>query len=313
MRSPKDQGNPATCSVFAPYGQPVTAHLPFRALPLDLEDVQYEYGPDSYLRPGVPRGETVELRLDDSAVFPGTARAVWIHVPFAYDPAEPAGLMVFQDGWWYLDPDGDIRGGTVLDNLVHNGEIPMTIGVFVDPGVFEDRQDPDLCKNRNAEYDADDDRYATFLLTEVIPEVRRRYTISDDPDRWGIVGGSSGGNCAFTTAWHRPDRFRRVICFLSSFAQMPGGNPYPAIVPTGPRKPLRIFVQAGHRDAGWNQPEDNWLAENLRVAAALAEAGYDLRLVLGDGGHNPNHAGVLMPDALRWVWRGAPAQRRNRT
>jgi hypothetical protein len=51
-----------------------------------------------------------------------------------------------------------------------------------------------------------------------------------------------------------------------------------------------------------NEPEDNWLASNLRVAAALAEAGYDFRLVLGDGGHNPNHAGVLLPDALRWVF-----------
>lgn len=34
-----------------------------------------------------------------------------------------------------------------------------------------------------------------------------------------------------------------------------------------------------------------------------AEAGYDLRLVLGDAGHSPNHGGVLLPDALRWVFR----------
>jgi enterochelin esterase family protein len=279
--------------------------VPFRALPLDLEDVQYEYGPDSHPRPGVPQGETVELRLDDSTVFPGTSRKVWIHVPAAYDPVEPAALMVFQDGWWYLDPEGDVRGGIVLDNLVHGGEIPVTIGVFVDPGVFEDRDDPDERKNRNAEYDADDNRYGTFLLTEVIPEVRRRYRVSDDPDRWGIAGGSCGGNCAFTAAWHLPDRFRRVLGFLSSFAQMPGGNPYPALLAAAPRKPLRIFLQAGHRDSGWNEPEHNWLAENLRVAAALAEAGYDFRLVLGDGGHSPNHAGVLLPDALRWLWRTA--------
>ena len=62
-------------------------------------------------------------------------------------------------------------------------------------------------------------------------------------------------------------------------------------------------MQAGHRDLGWNEPEGNWLADNLRVASALAEAGYDFRLVLGDGGHSPNHAGVLLPDALRWVFR----------
>lgn len=58
-----------------------------------------------------------------------------------------------------------------------------------------------------------------------------------------------------------------------------------------------------HRDLNGNQHERNWLANNLRVAAALAEAGYNFRLVLGDGGHSPNHGDVLLPDALRWLHR----------
>ncbi|WP_275006969.1 alpha/beta hydrolase [Promicromonospora iranensis] len=280
----------------------MTAYVPFVPLPLDQEDVRYEHGPDSSRSPGVPHGFTVELRWESTA-YPGTTRTVWIHVPAAYNPAEPAGILVFQDGWWYLDPEGEVRGGIVLDNLVHRGDIPVTIGVFVDPGVFEDIEDPVGRKNRNAEYDAFGGRYGAFLLEEIIPEVRRRFAISDDPERWGIVGGSSGGNCAFTVAWHYPDRFRRVAGFLSSFPQLPGGNNYPALIHMTPRKPLRIFMQAGHRDLRWNQPDHNWLAENLRVAAALAEGDYDFRLVLGDGGHNPNHAGVLLPDALRWLWR----------
>lgn len=82
-----------------------------------------------------------------------------------------------------------------------------------------------------------------------------------------------------------------------------GGNPYPRLILQTPRRPLRIFLQAGHRDLNWNEPRENWFAENLRVAAALAEAGYDLRLVVGDGGHSANHQGVLLPDAMRWLWR----------
>jgi hypothetical protein len=74
--------------------------------------------------------------------------------------------MVFLDGHWYLDPDGEIRGGIVLDNLIHRGDIRVTIGVFVDPGVLDRAEQP---KNRNVEYDAFDNRYATFLLTEIIP------------------------------------------------------------------------------------------------------------------------------------------------
>src|SRR6476661_8175143 len=285
----------------------MATRVPYRPLPIDQTDVVYDHGPDSVVRDGVPAGQTAELRIDDSAVYPGTSRTVWVHVPAAYDPAEAASLMVFNDGWWYLDPEGEVRGGIVLDNLVQTGEIPVTIGVFVDPGVFADRDDADERRNRNAEYDAFDDRYVTFLLDEVLPLVTAGWSLSEDPDRWGICGGSSGGNGAFTAAWLRPDRFRKVVALLSSFAQMPEGNPYPALLPTVPGKPLRLLLQAGHRDLNWDQPEWNWLAENLRTAAALAEAGYDFRLVLGDGGHSANHGGVLLPDALRWVWRANDA------
>ncbi len=112
------------------------------------------------------------------------------------------------------------------------------------------------------------------------------------------------GSCAFTAAWFRPDVFGARSCFSASFAQLPGGNPYPALIPATPRKPLRLFLHVGERDLGYDEPAgENWLAENLRVAAALAEGGYDLRLVVGEGGHDSHHAGVLLPDALRWVFR----------
>ena len=283
----------------------MASQIPYAPLPID-QPVSYAHGPDSSPRPGTPPGTTVEFEWRESTVYPGTARKFWVHLPAGYDPGRPANLMVFLDGWWYLDPAGDVRGAIVLDNLVHAGQIPMTVAVFVDPGVavgvVEGAEQP---KNRNVEYDAFDDRLATFLIDEIIPHVAARYSITDDPDRCGICGGSSGGDGAFTAAWLRPDRFRRAVCFLSSFAQMPGGNPYPALIPAVGRKPLRVFLQAGHRDLGWDRSEGNWLAENLRTAAALAEAGYDFRLVLGDGAHSANHGGVLLPDALRWVWRPA--------
>ena len=278
----------------------MTVEVPYLPLPNSQSSVRYLHGPDSNVQPGVPAGKTLEFVWNKSTVYPGTSRKYWVHVPAQYDPAAPAALMVFLDGRLYLDPEGEVRGGVVLDNLTHQGQIPVTIGVFVDPGVTDNAGSP---KNRNIEYDGFDDRYATFLLTEIIPEVTGRFVISEDPENWGICGGSSGGNCAFTAAWLRPDKFRRVICFLSSFTQMPGGNPYPALLPVTRVKPLRIFMLAGHRDLNWNKPQHNWLANNLRVAAALAEAGYDFRFVQGEGGHSPNHGGVLLPDALRWIYR----------
>jgi enterochelin esterase family protein len=180
-------------------------------------------------------------------------------------------------------------------------EIPYqaTIGVFVDPGVFPDASEP---KNRNAEYDAFDDRYATLLLREILPQMASRWSISGEPSNRLICGGSSGGVGAFTAGWLRPDAFGHVLAFNTSFPQIPGGNTYPELIVTEPPRPLKVLMHVGHRDLGYNQRQGNWLAENLRVAAALAQAGYDFRLILGDGGHTPNHAGVLLPDGLRWHW-----------
>jgi enterochelin esterase-like enzyme len=269
--------------------------IPYVRQPAELSTpVRYAYGPDSYPQPGVPRGTILEYEWDASHVFPGTTRRYRVYVPAQYTPSEPASLMVFQDGHMYLDPEGEIRAAFVFDNLIHRGEMPVTIGVFVDPGEPE---------NRNVEYDAFSDAYATFLLTEILPKVRDRHRITDDADQWAIGGGSSGGSCAFTVAWTRPDRFRRVLSFLGSFAQIQGGNPYPELIHNTPTKPLRVFLQAATRDLNWDAAEFNWLSANLRVAAALAERGYDLRLVLGDGGHDPNHGGAILPDALRWLWR----------
>jgi enterochelin esterase family protein len=273
--------------------------IPYVRQPADFSQlVRYAYGPDSFPQPDVRRGTIHAHTLNDSSVFAGTSHRYWVYVPSQYTDAEAASLIVFQDGNLYLDPDGEIRSGVVLDNLIHRGEIPVTIGVFVDPG------EPD---HRNAEYDAFDAAYGTFLLTEILPDVLKSFRIADDPNRWAIAGGSSGGSCAFTVAWLNPDRFRRVLCFNGSFAQIPGGNPYLELIEHTPAKPLRIFLQASTRDLNWNSAERNWFSTNLRMAAALAERGYDLRLVVGDGGHDVNHAGVILPDALRWLWRDRSA------
>jgi enterochelin esterase family protein len=242
-----------------------------------------------------------QFAWNESSVFPGTARRYWVYVPVQYTSEAAAALMVFQDGHLYLDPEGAFRAGVVMDNLIHRGEMPVTIGVFVDPG------EPD---NRNAEYDAFDDAYATFLLTEILPNVQDGYRIADDPELWAICGGSAGSNCALTAGWLRTDRFRRVASLNGSFAQMEGGNPYPSLISKTPRKPLRIFLQASTHDLNFDEPVFNWYSTNLRVAAALAERGYDFRLVLGDGDHSPapgNHGAAILPDAFRWLWRREPS------
>jgi len=281
--------------------------LPYIRQPIDFSlPMRYAYGPDSVRQVGVPQGTIEEYEWTECRAYPGTERRFWIYLPAQYDPSRPASLIVFQDGAYYMDPDIGLQVPVVLDNLIHRGEMPVTIGLFIDPGEFPGAEQP---RNRNYEYDAFDDVYVNFLLDEIVPQVRERYAIVDGPDQWAIGGGSSGGNCAFTAAWMRPDRFGRVLSFLGSFAQIPGGNPYPSLIRETPARPLRIFMQAATRDIGYNRAERNWLSENLQVAAALAEQTYDFRFVLGDGGHDPNYAGAILPDALRWLWKTSPQPR----
>jgi enterochelin esterase-like enzyme len=281
--------------------------VPYVRSPDRAEPSRYAYGPDSAERADVPRGTIEAYVWNTSRIFPGTNRRYWVYVPFGYTPEQAVSLMVFQDGGAWVDPSGAMRTTVVFDNLIHRGDMPLTIGVFVDPGIFDTQLPARLPwnpkpANRAAEYDRATDAYAEFLLTEILPEVQKRYRIATDPSRWAIGGMSSGASCAFTAAWQRPDRFRRVLSYLGSYAQIEGGNPYPDLLRDTPPKPLRVFLQTATNDINHDAADRNWFSTNLTLAAHLAERGYNARLVVGDGGHDPNHPGVLLPDALRWLW-----------
>jgi hypothetical protein len=64
-------------------------------------DSQYQLGPDSLPREGVPKGEIRGPYNLPSAVFPGTSHTWWVYVPVQYDAATPASLMIFNDGQYF--------------------------------------------------------------------------------------------------------------------------------------------------------------------------------------------------------------------
>ena len=271
--------------------------------------VTYEHGPESSRKEGVPAGKITDHVWKDSKVFPGTIRRYSVYVPAQYDASTPAALMVFQDGHTYLKEGGDFRVPAVFDNLIHAKQMPVTIGVFIDPGYKHDELPPERDwrpqpENRSFEYDTLRADYATFLLTEILPAVRKDYSITDDPEGHAICGISSGGICAFTVAWERPDEFRKVLSHVGSFTDIRGGHRYPEIIRESENKPIRVFLQDGSQDLRRTRPNWNWVIGNLNMAAALEEKDYDYRYVLGDGGHDGNHGGVILPDSLRWLWRG---------
>ena len=253
---------------------------------------------------GVPKGEVTQHRWE-SRIFEGTVRDYWLYVPKQYDPSRPACLMVFQDGRSYVNTEsnGLFRVPTVFDNLIHKMEMPVTIGIFLNPGeVPPSEPGRQARRNRSFEYDSLGDQYARFLLEEILPEVGKKYNLTKDPEGRAICGMSSGGICAFTVAWERPDAFRKVLSHIGSFTNIRGGHAYPALIRKTERKPIRVFLQDGSNDL--DNLHGNWPLANQQMAAALKFAKYDYQFVYGDGAHNGKHGGSILPDSLRWLWRG---------
>jgi enterochelin esterase-like enzyme len=263
---------------------------------------EYKLGPDSFPQEGVPRGEVTKYTFTNSMVYPGTVRDYWVYVPKQYDPAKPTALMVFQDGGGYQSTAGQYRATVVFDNLIAKKEMPVTIGVFVNPGVVPSTEQGKKDRsNRSFEYDSLGDAYAKFLLNELLPEVAKKYNLTTDPDLRAIGGASSGGICAFTVAWERPDAFRKVLSHIGSFTNIRGGHVYPALIRKTEKKPLRVFLQDGSGDL--DNLHGNWPLANQEMAAALKFMGYDYKFEFGTEGHNGKHGGAILPDSLRWLWR----------
>jgi len=262
----------------------------------------YKLEGDSLVQEGVPQGTVTKLQWKDSKVFPGTERDWWLYVPRQYDGSKPAAVMIFQDGGAYVDPNGQFRTTVVFDNLIHKKQMPVTIGIFLNPGqIPAGEADQKPRSNRSFEYDTLSDQYARFLLEEILPEVSKTYKLSDRPEHRAIGGISSGGICAFTAAWERPDAFSKVLSHVGSFTNIRGGHVYPSLIRKTERKPIRVFLQEGSNDL--DNLHGNWPLANREMEAALKFAKIDSQLVMGDGGHSGKHGGAILPDTLRWIWR----------
>jgi enterochelin esterase-like enzyme len=180
-------------------------------------NIYYKLAPDAVPQDGVPKGEIRGPFTLPSEAYPGTQHTYWIYVPAQYDAKIPASLMIYNDGQAFMNPEGDVRAQFVMDNLIYRHEIPVMIGVFINPGRRPDQPEPTLSNwgdrdtNRPTEYNTLDDKYARVIVDELLPVLYKDYNISKDPERHGIGGSSSGAIAAFTVGWERPDIFRKVL------------------------------------------------------------------------------------------------------
>src|SRR5690348_17121510 len=152
-------------------------------------DIHYHLGPDSLAQEGVPKGEIRGPFTLPSQAYPGTQHTYWVYVPAQYDPAVAASLMIFNDGQAFMNPDADIRAQNVMDNLIYRREIPVMIGVFINPGRRPDQPEPNLQEwgdrttNRPTEYNTLDDKYARVICDELMPVLNKEYKIASNPEQ----------------------------------------------------------------------------------------------------------------------------------
>jgi enterochelin esterase family protein len=282
-------------------------------------------GPLSYPQPGVLKGTLTGKFTHVSKVYDGMVSEYQLYIPAEYDPNVPAPLMVFQDGGGYADPNGDHPVVSVLDNLIAQKKIPVMIALFINAGdiskspgtptyEFVQKYMKEWGKEmhdamRSTEYDTVSDRYNKYLH-EVLAEVSKRYNIRQDGYSRGTAGASSGGICAFNSAWWNPNDFSRVISWVGSFGahqwkeqpDLPdGGQDYPEKVLREPHRNIRVWLADGSNDI--EGTHGSWALDNIRMANALKMADYDFRFSFGTGAHSYAFGGTQLPEEMIWLWR----------
>ena len=277
---------------------------------------QYTNAPELTVKDGVPKGTLHEFTMDskDSKIYPGLKgpykRSVAVYVPSKYVTGTAAPFIVIQDGM-----TKDILP-KILDNMINDGRLPPMIAIFISSGGGDGKG-----SERGLEYDTVSETYAVFIETEVLPRLEMDYkvTFTKDPDGRATMGGSSGAACAFTMAWFRPDLYHRVLSYSGTFVDqqspMNPKSPHGAweyhenLIPKSEAKPLRIWLEVGEKDNGYNRDEKslhNWVLANQRMAAVLKDKKYHYRYVFAEGAGHVDGKVVrqTLPEALLWLWQG---------
>jgi len=270
------------------------------------------YNPDSYPKPGVPKGTLSGKHTIASKIYDGSTGDYWVYVSPGVDPARPAPLMVWQDGQGLVNGDfSALRLFTVTENLVAQKLIPPMIHVMISPGTGP--------RMRSIQYDTVSDRFGRYLLEEVLPEVEKTYKLRADGYSRGIAGESSGAICALNVAWHFPEKFSRVHSTIGSYTalqwhpeeHLDGANVYPFLIRKESRKNIRIWQSDGMDDI--ENQFGSWPLQAVELANSLKMQSYDFHFRFGEAAHDSAQAALELPESLAWLWRGYDAGKTEQT
>lgn len=235
-------------------------------------------------------GALEPLRLSSEAL--GAVKELFVYLPARFRHSRRYPLLIVHDGEDYLR-FADLK--TVLDNLIHRLEIPPMI----------------VCLSQSAdrlrEY-AGDDRHARFLTEEVVPLMRARYPLLDEPAGRGLMGASFGAVASLHAAWRYAGFYGRLLLQSGSFAFSDIGQHRRAPV----FDPVVRFVNEFRARPGQPSPRmylscgiyESLIYENRSIVPLLNDQGIQLRFEEVRDGHNWENWRDRLRAGLSWLFPG---------
>lgn len=239
------------------------------------------------------------------------------YLPLPVIQPEPVSLLLINDG-----QDLEQLGlQTILYDLYEEGRITPLLCVGIHAGrerkmEYGTAGIPDY-KGRGAKAV----NYSRFIMEELIPAIRFRYTIAEFSEK-AFAGFSLGALSALDTVWNHPQEFSKVGVFSGSLwwrtkdqndktyqdasdrimhGQIRNGHYYPW---------LKFFFECGAADEEEDRNNNgiiDSIDDTLDLIKELTAKGYDPEkdihyLQIEDGKHDVATWARAMPEFLKWGW-----------
>ncbi|MEO8448986.1 MAG: enterochelin esterase [Gemmatimonadota bacterium] len=243
-------------------------------------------------RVSTPHGKVDSLMVKSAIL--ENERAVSVYTPPGYDPKKspyPLLIVFDRDAYLHLVPTP-----TILDNLTGAGRIPAQVAVLIgNPGA-----------TRNAELPCNR-KFADFLATELVPWVKERYNVTDDPAKTTVAGSSYGGLASTCAGLFHPERFRNILSQSGSYWWPDSTSEAHEWVyrqfEKSDKLPLRFYQDVGLME---NKPTPNngpsMVDANRKLRDLLKSKGYEVHYAEFDGGHEYlNWQGTLADGLLALI------------
>lgn len=153
----------------------------------------------------IPKGTITKLEFESSYFI--EPRVINLYKPYGHSKdSSPYGFIALTDGYDYINV---LKAEQVLNNLIADKKIPPIVAIFIDT---IDKRSQDLSCN---------DLFCSSVANEMIPWLREKYNLSEEPQNAIIGGLSLGGLTATYMGLKHSEVFGNVLCQSGSFWYKP--------------------------------------------------------------------------------------------